>query len=59
MKRLTEWDVSRFGILHPSPVALGELERIMRNYIDFRLDYPLKSLEFLETVKAMPKDGSD
>ena len=52
LKRLTEWDVSRISILHPSPAALSELERLMRRYIDFRLDYPMKSLDFLQTVKS-------
>ncbi|KLU40433.1 MAG: DNA repair protein RecO [Limnochordia bacterium] len=59
LKRLTEWDVARLGILHPTPAALGELERLMRKYIDFRLDYPLKSLAFLETVRAMPAQKTD
>ncbi len=56
-KRLTEWDVHRFGILHPTPAALRELERVMRKYIDFRLDYPLKSLDFMATIKAAPEPG--
>ncbi|NLM39164.1 MAG: DNA repair protein RecO [Firmicutes bacterium] len=52
MKRLIEWDVNRIGILHPTPGALAELKALMRKYIDFRLDYPLKSLDFLETIKS-------
>lgn len=59
LKRLSEWDVGRFSILHPSAGALRELEQLMRKYIDFRLDYPLKSLEFMEAVRAVPPRQSD
>lgn len=54
MKRLLEWDFSRLGILHPAPGNIGEMTRLMRRYLDFRLEYPLKSLDFLETLQAIP-----
>lgn len=54
MKRLLEWDFSRLGILHPAPNHIEEMGRLMRRYIDFRLEYPLKSLDFLKTLQAIP-----
>ena len=54
MKRLLEWDLSRITILHPSKGDIKELRNLMRNYIDFRLEYPLKSLDFLETLQNIP-----
>jgi DNA repair protein RecO (recombination protein O) len=54
MKRLLEWDLSRITVLHPSDADLKELRGLMRNYIDFRLEYPLKSLGFLEMLQNIP-----
>lgn len=52
MKRLLEWEFSRLKVLHPAPGNEEELRRLMRKYLDFRLEYPLKSLEFLESLQA-------
>lgn len=51
IKRILEWDWSRIGILHPSDQSLAELELCMRDYLDYRLDRPLRSLEFIHTLK--------
>lgn len=53
MKKLLEWDFSRLTVLHPAPSNEEELRRVMRGYLDYRLEYPLKSLEFLETLHAL------
>lgn len=53
MKKLLEWDLSRITVLHPAPSNEQELRRVMRRYLDYRLEYPLKSLEFLETLQAL------
>lgn len=59
MKKLLEWDFSRIGILHPAPQNIAELTRLMRRYLDYRLEYPLKSLSFLETIQATPAPRID
>ncbi len=53
MKRLLEWDFSRLTVLHPAANNEVELRRVMRRYLDFRLEYPLKSLDFLETLQSL------
>ncbi len=53
MKRLLEWEFSRLTVLHPAASNEVELRRVMRRYLDYRLEYPLKSLEFLETLQAL------
>ncbi len=50
-KRLLDWEWSRISILHPSAFSLVEIEHCMRDYIDYRLDRPLRSLGFLQTLK--------
>ena len=50
IKRVLEWDWSRITILHPSDQSLRELAVCMRAYIDFRLDKPMRSLEFIQTL---------
>lgn len=54
MKKLLEWDLSRLTVLHPAATNEEELRRIMRKYLDYRLEYPLKSLDFLETLQGIP-----
>lgn len=54
MKKLLEWDFSRLSVLHPASSNEEELRLVMRKYLDFRLEYPLKSLDFLETLQAIP-----
>lgn len=49
-----EWDLSRLSILHPAANNIEEMRRLMRKYVDFRLEYPLKSLDFLETLQVLP-----
>ena len=56
MKRLLEWEFSRLTVLHPAHGNEVELRRVMRRYLDYRLEYPLKSLEFLETLEALGPD---
>ncbi|NLM42132.1 MAG: DNA repair protein RecO [Firmicutes bacterium] len=58
LKKLLEWDFSKLTILHPAAKLEDELRKAMRKYLDFRLEYPLKSLDFLETLTAVPP-GSD
>jgi len=53
MKKLLEWDFSRLTVLHPALSNETELRRMMRRYLDYRLEYPLKSLDFLETLHAL------
>ncbi|HHT68576.1 MAG TPA: DNA repair protein RecO [Firmicutes bacterium] len=53
MKKLLEWDFSRLTVLHPAAQNEEELRRVMRRYLDYRLEYPLKSLDFLETLDAL------
>lgn len=55
MKKLLEWELSRLTVLHPAGGLEEELRRVMRKYIDFRLEYPLKSLDFLETLTVVPR----
>lgn len=59
MKRLQEWDLSRISILHPASNNIEEMRLVMRKYVDFRLEYPLKSLNFLETLQAIPPPGGE
>lgn len=54
LNRILEWDWSRLTILHPSNQSLQELESCMRAYIDFRLDKPMRSLEFMHTLNDFP-----
>ncbi|HHU62088.1 MAG: DNA repair protein RecO [Bacillota bacterium] len=54
MKKLLEWNFSRIGILHPAENNIEEMKKLMRKYLDYRLEYPLKSLGFLETLQAIP-----
>ncbi len=54
MKKFLEWDFSKLTVLHPAGNLEEELRRVMRKYLDFRLEYPLKSLDFLETLTAVP-----
>lgn len=54
MKKLLEWEFSRLTVLHPAASNEEELRRVMRKYLDYRLEYPLKSLDFLETLQAVP-----
>lgn len=59
MKRLQEWELSRISILHPAPSNSDEMRVLMRKYLDFRLEYPLKSLDFLETLQVIPPPGGE
>jgi len=61
MKRLLHWDYARVNILHPSDNALEELSQLMQSYISYRLERPLKSLDFLSTVQkpAPPSRGKE
>lgn len=54
MKRLSQWDLERAAILHPSPAVLQEIQTVMAEYIAFRLDRPLKSLQFLQSLEPRP-----
>lgn len=54
LKRLLEWELSKLTVLQPAANHSEELRRVMRKYLDFRLEYPLKSLDFLETLEAVP-----
>jgi hypothetical protein len=54
MKKLLEWELSKLTVLHPAGGLEEELRRVMRKYLDFRLEYPLKSLDFLETLTVVP-----
>jgi len=54
MKKLLEWEFSKLTVLHPAGNLEEELRRVMRRYLDFRLEYPLKSLDFLDTLTAVP-----
>lgn len=53
LKKLLEWDFSKLTVLHPAGNLDEELRKALRKYIDFRLEYPLKSLDFLETLTAV------
>ncbi|HHT90994.1 MAG: DNA repair protein RecO [Bacillota bacterium] len=53
MKRLLEWEFSRLTVLHPAAKNEAELRDVMRHYLDYRLEYPLKSLDFLETLRGL------
>jgi DNA repair protein RecO (recombination protein O) len=54
ISRILEWDWSRLTILRPSSQSLEELESCMRAYIDYRLDKPMRSLEFMHTLNDFP-----
>jgi DNA repair protein RecO (recombination protein O) len=54
LKRMLEWEWPRINILHPSEQSLREIEVCMRSYIDYRLDKPMRSLEFLKTLNDFP-----
>lgn len=51
MKRLLEWEFSRVNVLHLAQNNEEELRHVMRKYLDYRLQYPLKSLSFLQTLQ--------
>lgn len=53
MKRLLEWEFTKLKVLHPAADNEDELRRVMRKYLDHRLEYPLKSLDFLETLEGL------
>ncbi len=59
MQRFLQWDLERVAILHPSRSVLDEIQTIMAAYIAFRLDRPLKSLGFLQSLRtdSDPSDG--
>lgn len=59
MKKFLEWNLSRIGILHPAENNIEEMRRLMRPYLDYRLEYPLKSLDFLETLQAIPPQDNN
>ena len=53
MKKLLEWEYSRLTVLHPAAQNETELRGVLRRYLDYRLEYPLKSLDFLETMRGL------
>jgi len=58
MKKLLAWDFSKLTVLHPAGNLEAELRTVMRKYLDFRLEYPLKSLGFLDTLTAVPPESN-
>lgn len=58
MKKLLAWDFSKLTVLHPAGNLEAELRTVMRKYLDFRLEYPLKSLDFLDTLTAVPPESN-
>ncbi len=52
MQRLLFSDWRRLFVLRPSPQHLQELQACLRQYIDFRLERPLRSLGFLTDLQV-------
>ncbi|MCR4402819.1 MAG: DNA repair protein RecO [Firmicutes bacterium] len=57
LKKLLQLDFERVSRIGAGPGMRAEIERTMRTHLDFRLDRELKSLEFLDAVKAAPSGG--
>ncbi len=53
-QRILEWDWSRISILRPTSQSMREIELCMRDYIDYRLDRPMRSLDFIQTLQDFP-----
>lgn len=53
MRRLTETDASRLGILRPTRPDRLLMEHVVRAHIDHRLDRPIKSRDFLEAMRSL------
>lgn len=53
LRRLLQSESSRVGIVRPSEEDLRMLEAAGRAYVDYRLPRPLKSLDFLLSVKDL------
>lgn len=51
LERLLYGELDKYHILKLTEDMSQELDTILRKYIDYRLDKPLKSLEFLNTLK--------
>lgn len=52
MQRLLFSDWARLFVLRPSPQHLRELQSCLRQYIDYRLERPLRSLSFLTDLQV-------
>lgn len=53
LRRLLETPAARLGILRPSRGDLGTMERVTRAHMDHRLDRPIKSREFLDSMRSL------
>ncbi|NLN15807.1 MAG: DNA repair protein RecO [Firmicutes bacterium] len=51
LRCLLEGRITLVGRLRPSPTVASELGKVLRQYVDYRLARPLKSLEFLQTLQ--------
>ncbi len=52
LKALSSMDFAKIGQLGANPGLRREIEKIMRMHLDFRLDRRLRSLDFIEAVRA-------
>ena len=52
MRWLAACDIDRLSVLQISSECEKEMEGILRNFISFHLERPLKSLEFLYTIRG-------
>lgn len=50
LRRLSTADMRRLGVLRPGAAAMSEMQSCLEEYITYRLEKRLKSLDFLHTV---------
>ncbi len=53
LRRFLVTPVDRLPVLQVSPDMLAEMERALRLFMDYRLARPLKSLDFLNTIRSV------
>lgn len=59
IKRILQWDWPRLGVLQPSAQNLSEIEKCMREYLDYRLEKPMRSIDFMRTLKEFSQPGGE
>ena len=52
MRWLSNADIDRLYVLQMPEAVADEVEETLRNFINFHLQRPLKSLEFLYTIRG-------
>ncbi|WP_066636547.1 DNA repair protein RecO [Desulfolucanica intricata] len=51
LKKLQTWEPSRINRLKVDKIARGQLKKVLRNYLDYHMEYRVKSASFLDILK--------